>query len=138
MPSAFLVKAEPPSDAALEAALGPAAGRWKRLRADLEEERGALAAEWSYGGKAYGWSLRLRAGKRTLLYLIPGPRRFTAALALGEEACRAAREAGLPGKVLALVAAAASHPEGRAVRMEVRTAADAAAVRRLAALKAAR
>lgn len=138
MPSVFLDRAAPPSEEALASALGTAAPRWNRLRQDVEKEWGPLDAGWSFGGKAYGWSLRLRNGKRTLLHLIPGKGGFTAALALGEAAFRAAGEAGLPAKVLGLLAEAKKYPEGRAVRMEVGSAGDAAAVRRLVALKAAR
>ena len=86
-------------------------------------------------GARFGWSLRLKRGKRVIVYMTPGTGQFLALFALGEKACAAAREAGLPACVVALIADAPKYAEGRGVRIPVRTKKDAAAIRALASIK---
>jgi hypothetical protein len=62
---------------------------------------------------------------------------FLASFALGEKACRAAHEAGLPSPILAIVDAAPKYAEGRGVRIPVRNQRDVNGVERLAAIKVA-
>jgi hypothetical protein len=135
--SAFDDKACAPADPALEAMLGRAGRLWTRLRHDLQEAHGPLIEEWNFSGKAYGWSFRLKQPKRTLVYMTPCRAHFLASFALGEKACRAARSAGLPASVLALIDAAPKYAEGRGVRIPVRTKGDLGSVESLAAIKAA-
>ncbi len=126
-----------PGKRELEAMLGRAEGHWASLRDGLAEDFGVLAEEWIYNPKKQHWVLRLRheKKKRTVVYLIPGAGRFEAAFALGEKACRAAREAGLDATVLEVIEKAHRYAEGREVRLEVRSAKAAVNVRRLAAIK---
>lgn len=96
---------------------------------------GPLVDEWSFS-KAFGWTLRLKHPARVLVYLTPGASHFLASFALGENACTAIREAGVPAAVLAIIDAAPKYAEGRGVRIPVRTTADLDAVLKIAALKA--
>ncbi len=126
-----------PGKREVEAKLGRAASHWTWLCDGLAEDLGVLAEEWIYNPKKQHWVLRLRneKKKRTVVYLIPGAGRFEAAFALGEKACRAAREAGLDAAVLEVIEKARRYAEGREVRLDVRTAKAAANVRRVAAIK---
>ena len=127
----------PPTSRDLEGSLGRASVHWARLHADLAAEFGPLAERWRYSGKTERWSLQLkqRKGDRTILHLIVCQGHFLAAFALGEKACRAARESGLPATVLETIEAAPKYAEGRGVWLEVRSKRDADSVRRLAAIK---
>jgi uncharacterized protein DUF3788 len=60
---------------------------------------------------------------------------FLASLALGEKACAAARAEGLPDPILRLIAEAPKYPEGRGVRITVRTAKEARDIPKLVAIK---
>jgi len=134
-PGAFLDRGSEPGDRELQNVLGPARALWAQLRADLGSQFPPLGDKWSYAGKTHGWSLQLKQKKRTVLYLIPGRGSFVAALALGEKAFRAAQASRLPGPVLEVVDSAPRYPEGRAVRLEVRSKKDLASVEALAAIK---
>jgi hypothetical protein len=91
--------------------------------------------EWAFAGATFGWSLRLKHAKRVIVHMTPCTDHFLASFALGEKACAAAREWGLPASILALIADAPKFAEGRGVRIPVRTQKDARAVRKLAAIK---
>ena len=135
--SAFDDKATQPADRALAEMLGRTHALWVNLQADLQHAYGPLIEEWNFSGPAYGWSFRLKQKKRALVYMTPCRDHFLASFALGDKACRAAREAGLPAAVLALIEAAPKYAEGRGIRIPVRTKRDLASVLSLAAVKVA-
>lgn len=118
-PSAFADKAAPPTDAAVEAILGPAVDRWRSLRAALDAAFGPLDSSWAFSGRAYGWSLRLRQRDRAVVYLTPLPGRFRASLALPDRSMADALAADLPASVRARVLDAPLYAEGRAIRLEI-------------------
>jgi hypothetical protein len=133
--NAFIGAKQMPTGPRLAKALGDSKTVWDDLIADLEGRVGIDAREWkSYSSKA-GWTLRLLRGKRAIVYLSPGTACFLASFALGDKAILAARRAGFPEAIVAMIDAAKKYPEGTAVRVEVRTQADAAIVLRLAAIK---
>ena len=125
----------PPADDAVRAVLGAAAPLWSALRAAIAEAHGPLDSEWVWGGRPHGWSLRLRQRKRAVLYMTPCAGFFRAAFALGERAAGAAADAGLAPHLLRAIEEAPRFAEGRAVRLEVRSAAAIADVLAIAALK---
>ena len=133
--NAFIGKAEAPSDAELKTALGPAAALWKRLVADVTEECGVDGREWNSYSRKAGWALRLKRGKRVILYLAPGHGGFTASLVLGAKAVEAAHRGGLPPEVVRIIDASRRYAEGTGVRLEVHGAEDSQAVRKLARIK---
>jgi hypothetical protein len=135
--SAFDDKAASPGDGALAEVLGPTSRLWERLKHDLEEAHGPLTGEWTFSGKAYGWSFRLKQKKRTLVYMTPCQAHFLASFALGEKACRAAHAAGLPASVLALIDGAPKYAEGRGLRIPVQTTRDLERVKAVATIKVA-
>jgi hypothetical protein len=133
--SAFDDKAHQPAPADLESVLGRSFGHWKQMVAHLEAEYAPLDQTWNFAGAKWGWSLRLKRKKRTILYMTPGRKRFLAGIVLGEKAVRAARARGLPKPVLDAIAEAPRYAEGRGVRIAVRTRADREGVLALAAVK---
>ena len=121
----------------IEKTLGKAAALWTRLHADLCAEFGPPAEKWSYSARTEHWALQLKQQKkkRTVVYLILCPGHFLAAFALGEKACRAAQEGGLPAAVLEVIEKAPRYPEGRGVRLEVRTRKTVEDIMELARIK---
>lgn len=134
-PSVFGDKASIPTDRQLEAALGPALGRWGLLKARLALDFDPLLEGWSFGGRSHGWSLRLEHRHRAIVYLTPLAGRFRASLALPERAMPAALQADLPEPVKAIVASAPTYPEGRAIRIGIETEEDVASLVALARIR---
>lgn len=60
---------------------------------------------------------------------------FLASFALGEKAVKAAHESDLPAPILEIIDGAKKYFEGRAVRIEVRTAKDVRNVEKIAVIK---
>jgi len=127
----------PPGVRETEAVLGKANVLWTTLHERVSEQFGPLAEKWSFSGKTERWSLQLKRekGKRTVLYMILCRGYFIAAFALGEKACLAARESGLPPSVLDVIEKAPKYAEGRGVWLDVRTKKDLENVVKLAAIK---
>ena len=133
--SAFDDKSNEPGAHDLRQVLGRSSARWDELIDHLATAQAPMETSWTYAGANWGWSLRLKRKKRTILYMTPRERHFLVGFALGEKAVAAAHEAGLPEAVLAVIDGARRYAEGRAVRLEVRTRKDLAPVERLAAIK---
>ncbi len=134
-PSLFRDRSRIPTDPELEAALGSSVEMWRSLVAALSRDFDPLAEEWSFAGKAHGWSLRVAHRGRAIVYLAPLAGRFRASLALPERAMPAALSEDLPAPVLAVLATAPVYPEGRAVRLDVRTPEDVESVVALARIR---
>src|SRR5581483_1828470 len=119
----------------IAAALGSSAALWKGLVAEMKRDLKIDTADWHTGSVKYGWSLRLQLKKRNIVYLAPRDGSFIAAFALGDRAVAAARASDLPADVLTIIAGSKRYVEGTAVRIEVRTPEDVAAVKKLAKIK---
>lgn len=133
--SAFDDKSQQPAAGDLQKMLGRTAGHWEDLRTHLAAAYAPLDETWQYPGAKWGWSLRLRRKKRTVLHLTPREGHFLVGLALGEKAVAAAKDRSLPESVLTLIDQAPKYAEGRGVRMEIRTKKDREAAKQLAAIK---
>ena len=130
-PNAFIGRTKPPTDDELSAELGAVRALWDELLADL-----ALPIqEWhSYSPKA-GWSLKLKLGKRTILYLAPCHGTFRVAFVLGAKAVQAARESKLSKAVIKVIDEAPRYAEGTGIRFEVTARKDLAAIKTLTEVK---
>ena len=115
--------------------LGKTAPLWRDLTERIAGLVSPLNEEWAFSGRKLGWALRLGHKKRAVLYMTPCHGYFRASLALGEKAVTAAREGKLPAGLLSRIVDAPKFPEGRAVRLEVRTAKDLSGVARIAAIR---
>ena len=133
--SVFDDRHTPPEDRTLAQALGRASGAWSTLKEKVSRQCGPLEEEWAFAGAKYGWSLRLKRAQRVIVYLTPCAGHFLASFALGEKACAAALKAGLPAAILEAIAEAPRYAEGRGVRIAVRSAREAPAIAKLAAIK---
>ena len=133
--SAFDDKSCEPTDAEIQSTLGRSGAHWNSLVAHVGTEFAPLDRTWGFAGAKWGWSLRLKRKKRTVLYMTPCYKHFLVGFALGEKAVAAAHAVPLSEAILAIIDDAPRYAEGRGVRIEVRTRKDLEAVKGLAAVK---
>lgn len=136
-PNAFIDHVAPPSCTELAGALGPALSAWDHLLSQLAEDFGVNNHEWKCHSLKWGWSYRVKRGKRTIVWLSPANGAFIVTFVLGDKAVAAAQTAKLPPRQLKLINEATKYPEGRVVPLVVKTERNLAAARRLAAIKVA-
>ncbi len=133
--SAFDDKTHTPQDAELAEMLGRTSRLWEDLRTHVAGEYASVTESWVFSGQKYGWALRLKSKKRTVLYMIPCRRHFLAAVVFGEKAVRAAHQSDLPASVLEAIDSATKYAEGRGIRLPVRNKQNVATFKKLAAIK---
>ncbi|HSO19006.1 MAG TPA: DUF3788 family protein [Desulfosarcina sp.] len=134
-PSPVVDLPHPPEPADIREALGRSAAAWDELRARISKHFGEVTEIWDIPARKYGWSLRLRQNKRTIVHLSPRSKHFTAAIILGKRATAAVRRSKLDPEAIALVEQATKYKEGRAVRFEIRFKKDTEVVEALAKIK---
>jgi hypothetical protein len=132
----FADKSKLPSDAQLAKTLGRAKRYWDAFRAQALAAIPGGEAEWKCHAGLSGWTLVLRCKRRNLAYLRPLAKHFSVSFAFGAAAVAAAEQSDLPAPVIEMIRAAPQYPEGRAVRVDVKTAADAEVVQKLLVIKA--
>ena len=133
--NAFLGKTTRPSDSDLEKALGLAKPLWDQLVAELASEQGVTTREWTSYSASTGWSLRLKRGTRTIVWLVPYAGCFQVLFIFGEKALTAIRQTAIPARVRRLLDEAPKYPEGTGLRFLIKTAKEVALVKTLAAIK---
>lgn len=133
--SAFDDKSNRPQTSDLKIMLNQTAIYWDNLIAYIETEYPPLDKAWNFSGANWGWSLRLKQMKRTVLYMTPCKGYFLVGFALGENAVKAAHDNTLPDSLLSVIDGAKKYAEGRAVRIEIRNKQDLENVKRLSSIK---
>ncbi len=134
--SIYMDKSHPPNDDELVADLGRSGRIWEDIKQTLAANYPPLTEEWTYSGAKHGWSLRLKQKKRAIVYLIPGRKCFTTTFVLGDKAIAAARDQqDLPQELEEILKSAPKFPEGRAVRLEIKTKKDAVLLPTISAIK---
>jgi len=134
-PNAFIGKTDRPTDADLDKALGPAKPVWDGLIADLAAQHDVAIQEWKCYSPKAGWSLRLKRGKRTIVWLGPCEGCFRVMFILGDKALLAARQSGLSARALRVLDQAERFPEGTGVRLLIKGPKDIPTVKKLAVVK---
>ena len=135
IPNAFIGRVVKPTATELTAALGKAAPTWRELTKRLSAELGLTDQEWSSYSPKYGWSVKLKLKKRTILYLSPCAGCFRVAFILGDRAVKAAREAKPSSTLLMAMDEATRYPEGTGVRFLVKTPRQIPTILKLAQIK---
>jgi hypothetical protein len=133
--NAFINKPEPPRDAEVAAALGPAKAAWDQFLADLAGELGVDVHEWKCHSLKWGWSLRVKRKARTIVWLSPCGSGFNVAFILGDKAMQAARQSKWPKRIVEALDAATKYPEGTGIRLHVKSTRAVGALKKLAAIK---
>ena len=133
--SAFDDKSKKPRPSDLKRMLGRTSVHWGTLIRHVADKYAPLDETWSFSGAQWGWSLRLKQKKRTVLYMTPCKGYFLVGLVLGEKAVKAAHECTLPDPALSVIDSARKYAEGRGVRLEIRSRKDLDHTKKLAAVK---
>ncbi len=136
--SAFDDKSRQPGDDDLARTLGSTFILWNELKRLIALKYDPVTIEWGFASKSTGWGLRLKKEKRAILYMTPCEGYFIASFALGEKAVKAAHDSHLPDSILATIDGSKKYVEGRAVRIDVRTADDVHDIEKLAMIKMAK
>ncbi len=133
--SAFDDKSHEPRAGDLEKMLGRTFTHWNGLISHLAAEFPPLDETWNFAGAKWGWSLRLKQKKRTVLYMTPCKKHFIVGFVLGQKAVDAAHASKLPEPVLTVIDEAPKYAEGRGVRLEIRNKKDLENTKKLSAIK---
>jgi hypothetical protein len=134
-PNAFIGKPKSPHRKKSPVPLGPSAETWQQLLDWPAHQQGVALEEWKCTSPKYGWSLRRKLKKRTIVHLSRCDSCFRVALILGDCAVKAARQSDLPKPVLKVVHDAPLYAEGTGVRLEVNKPADLGAISKPALIK---
>lgn len=132
--NAFIGHVTKPNESEITNELGPKRALWDDLLAELER-LGGTDQEWSSYSPKAGWALKVLRKGRVIVYLSPQHGGFLASFALGEKAIGSAKNSKLPPKILKILSEAKKYAEGTAVRIQVTSKLDVAAVAKLAAIK---
>ena len=135
--SAFDDKTSPPKRAALMRVLGRAGVHWDALLAGVKNDYAPVTTEWGFAGAKWGWSLRVKQGKRNIVYLTPCDGHFLAGTALGKKAVQAALEGRAPARHKKAIEDAPQHTQQYRLYLLPVGKKDLAAALRLVAVKVA-
>lgn len=133
--SAFDNKSKEPKSSDLKVTLGRTSTHWDSLNSHIAAQYEPLDETWQFAGVRWGWSLRLRHKKRTVLYMTPCKGHFLVGFVLGEKAVKAAHDSALPEAILQAIDAAPKYAEGRGVRVPIKNKNDLEIAKILAAIK---
>ena len=134
-PNPFVDFPHPPEPEDIRQVLGRSASAWDELRTRISDHFGQVTEHWAVPAKKYGWSLRLKLKKRTILHLGPRSKHFVAVIILGDKAVAALRESELPPEVISMAENATRYTEGRVIRFEIRSKKETEVVEALAKIK---
>jgi hypothetical protein len=113
-------KIKTPTEAELEAVLGPAFPVWTGLIGVLQERFAPLASTWKPSKSEFGRMCLVQQKKRTLLYMTPDDGQVWVAIVLGERAYDLAMASrSIPAKIKKLFSEAKPYAEGRGIRFPV-------------------
>jgi hypothetical protein len=86
--SIFNETSHPPSKPEIADALGKTYSQWIDLVQFFQDHVSPVSETWKNYGKTSGWTLLLGHKDRTIVYLFPSKRFFTALFVYGEPICR--------------------------------------------------
>ena len=135
VPNAFIGQREQPKPEDVAAVLGSTAALWEAIIHWLAEEQQVSEQEWKSLSPKYGWTLRIKANHRTIVYLGPCRGCFRASFILADRAVASALQADLPKAVIQAIKEAPHYAEGTGVAFNVRHAGDLAPLRQLIQIK---
>jgi hypothetical protein len=133
--SAFDDKLKKPGAGDLKRMLGRTSAHWANLKTHIAAEYAPLDETWNFAGANWGWSLRLKRKKRTVLYMTPCKGHFLVGFVLGEKVVRTAHDSSLPDSILTVIDDAKKYAEGRGIRIEIRNKKNLEITKKLAAIK---
>jgi hypothetical protein len=133
--NAFIGKETEPTDAELTDALGPSKAVWEQLLTELAGEHGLDIREWKCHSPQWGWSLRVKLKKRTIVWLSPLTGCFEVLFIFGAMAMSASQQCRLPKHIVEALRVAPKYPEGTGLRLKVKAPRIISALRKLVIIK---
>lgn len=122
----------PPTAAELHAALGRCTSAWPQILFGLEELAGPLTLEWRPSELTFGRLCLVKAGGRTLVYLMPMAGQLLVGVVVSAMAYDLAMASELRPAIKQMLTETKPTAEGRGLRFVVKTEADIAEVVTLA------
>ena len=133
--SIFGEKTAVPNEEMITRYLADSKALWDDIKGHVIANCGNVSEQWKYYSKKAGWSLVVKSGERTILYLIPQDDFFKVNFVFGEKAAAAAETTGMPESVIIQIREATPYIEGRSFMFDVKSKANAAIAKRLIDIK---
>ena len=131
----FRDKQTMPSKADLGKAIGIKLKYWEEIVSFVHAEYPAGKDEWNFPGVKYGWSFRIKDKKRAIVYMIPRPGYFLAALVFGQKAVDDIMQSSIDQSLKDELAAATPYAEGRGIRIPIKNAKQLTDIKTLIRIK---
>jgi Protein of unknown function (DUF3788) len=110
-----------PDEKAIAIALGEAYSLWVNIRKYVSSKYPKAKEEWSYAGKKYGWSFKIKDARRTIIYLLPRDKYFKVALVFSQKATDAVLTSNVSESIKSELKSAKVFAEGRGIRIRATT-----------------
>lgn len=133
--SVFINKAVIPGNSDIKTVLFESFEFWNEIKGFVTEKIPMAKEEWSYPGKKYGWSFRLKDKKRTIIYLLPRDGYFKVAFVFGQKATDAIMNSDISNQIKNELAAARLYAEGRGIRIDVKNNSSLCDIKKLIIIK---
>lgn len=133
--SIFSEKAFMPNDEMLGEVLCDCKPLWDNIKNHVTATYENTHEEWKYYSKSAGWTLVIKGGKRTLIYLIPLNGYFKVNFVFGEKAVISAQNTQLPESIVSLILEAKPYMEGRSFMVDVKAYTDIDTIIKLLEIK---
>jgi hypothetical protein len=133
--SIFPDKDHKPAICDLKASLGTCYLLWAAIRDCVFEKYPAAIEDWSYPGKKYGWSFRIKDKKRTIVYLLPRDNYFKVAMVFGQKATDLVLGSNISDEIKDELKNARVYAEGRGIRIDVKNKAVLPDIKKLVEIK---
>jgi hypothetical protein len=133
--SIFMNKAAIPNENDLKNGLGEPFKFWLEISEMVMMKYPKAKPEWSYPGKNYGWSFRLKDKKRVIIYLLPRSGYFKVAFVFGQKAFDMIMSSQISDSIKTELSAARVYAEGRGIRIDVKESAELDDIKKLIEIK---
>ena len=118
MQSIFTNKNKQPDNEELKNALGDTYPIWQSIREYTLSQNKKTFEEWNCSN--FGWSLRIKDKKRTIIYLLPREGFFKAAFVFGQKSTDLILKSTVTDTIKAELMAARVYAEGRGIRIDIK------------------
>lgn len=110
-----------PNDLMLREELGETYQYLEQVVREIAKASGEVTPEWKHYGQKSGWTLKLFAKKRNILFVTPCHEYFLVSLVFGDRAVDAIIQSTLPESIKQEVFMARKYAEGRGIQLEVKS-----------------
>lgn len=114
----FVDRTPKPTLAQLKTNLGRRFSYWEEF---TQHVAGPAVVEWKYYGKTIGWTMKLMQEKRNLCFMSPYSGFFSVAFVFGDRGVAAVEKSSLPAELIRELVRGRKYPEGRGIRIDVKS-----------------